>query len=81
MKFMSGVHMKVAGVDCFVTRSGYTGEDGFEIAFPKEHSETVAQVWRGARDTGAHAPPSRAHGSARPRHTQRGRRPPNGARA
>mmetsp|Transcript_15977 Transcript_15977/g.41316 ORF Transcript_15977/g.41316 Transcript_15977/m.41316 type:complete len:377 (+) Transcript_15977:48-1178(+) len=43
MKFMSGVHMKVAGVDCFVTRSGYTGEDGFEIAFPKEHSETVAQ--------------------------------------
>lgn len=42
MKFMQGVHMKVAGIDCFVTRSGYTGEDGFELAFKKEESEGMA---------------------------------------
>jgi aminomethyltransferase len=61
MKFMSGSHMKVAGVDCFVTRSGYTGEDGFEIAFKKEASESIASeickntdvmtIGRGARDS------------------------------
>lgn len=42
MKFMQGAHMKVAGVDCFVTRSGYTGEDGFEIAFAKELAPSLA---------------------------------------
>ena len=31
-KFMTGRNLKVNGVDCFVTRSGYTGEDGFEIS-------------------------------------------------
>jgi len=30
-KFMSARNLKVGGVDCLVTRSGYTGEDGFEI--------------------------------------------------
>ncbi|KAG8469409.1 hypothetical protein KFE25_005864 [Diacronema lutheri] len=42
MKFMQGAHMTVAGVQCFVTRSGYTGEDGFELAFKKEESEGLA---------------------------------------
>jgi aminomethyltransferase len=34
MPFMSSQSMSVAGVECFVARSGYTGEDGFEIAVP-----------------------------------------------
>ena len=31
-KFMEAARLKVANVNCFVTRSGYTGEDGFELS-------------------------------------------------
>ncbi|MDS0283645.1 glycine cleavage system aminomethyltransferase GcvT [Haloarcula onubensis] len=47
----------VAGVDSLVARSGYTGEDGFEILWPAADAETVWQVLEcqpcglGARDT------------------------------
>jgi aminomethyltransferase len=34
---------KVAGMDCFVSRSGYTGEDGFEISVPAEHAEALVK--------------------------------------
>ena len=41
MNFMYAKGMKVAGIDnCFVARSGYTGEDGFEIAVPKGSGAT-----------------------------------------
>ena len=33
MKFYNFAEMKIAGVDCVVSRSGYTGEDGFELYF------------------------------------------------
>lgn len=43
MVFMSGAEMDVAGVPCLVTRSGYTGEDGYEIAMPADKCEEIAR--------------------------------------
>jgi aminomethyltransferase len=44
MKFMDAGARKVASFDCFVSRSGYTGEDGFEISVPAEHAEQLATL-------------------------------------
>jgi aminomethyltransferase len=41
MKFMEAGPHQVDGVDCFVSRSGYTGEDGFEISIPATKAEAV----------------------------------------
>jgi len=66
VSFMSAMPMEVAGLDCFVARSGYTGEDGFEIAVPQgsaaQHGsvtvwealmahEDVKPIGLGARDS------------------------------
>ena len=42
--FMTAARLTVAGADCFVTRSGYTGEDGFEISVAAEQADTVARA-------------------------------------
>lgn len=44
MKFMDAGPHKVAGLDCFVLRSGYTGEDGFEISVPAADAERLAKT-------------------------------------
>lgn len=44
MRFMDAGPRRVGGIDCFVSRSGYTGEDGFEISVPAEHAETLAKA-------------------------------------
>jgi aminomethyltransferase len=42
MAFMDAGPRQVIGIDCFVSRSGYTGEDGFEISIPAEQAESLA---------------------------------------
>ena len=59
--FMTGARATLAGIDCYITRSGYTGEDGFEISVPAESAELLARkllsfdqvhaVGLGARDS------------------------------
>ena len=61
MRFMDAGRQRVAGLDCFVSRSGYTGEDGFELSVPAERVEELSKqlladdnVWPiglGARDS------------------------------
>jgi aminomethyltransferase len=61
LKFMDSGPRRVGGYDCFVSRSGYTGEDGFEISVPSQHAEAlvaalldnsdVLPIGLGARDS------------------------------
>ena len=44
MKFMDAGPHEVAGIACFVSRSGYTGEDGFEISVPAADAERLAKM-------------------------------------
>ncbi|MEO5335827.1 MAG: glycine cleavage system aminomethyltransferase GcvT [Magnetospirillum sp. WYHS-4] len=61
MGFMTARDLTVDGIPCQVSRSGYTGEDGYEISVPADRAEAlarrllaqpeVAPVGLGARDT------------------------------
>jgi aminomethyltransferase len=44
LKFMEAAHLTIAGIPCVVTRSGYTGEDGFEIGCAGEQGEVLAEA-------------------------------------
>jgi aminomethyltransferase len=44
LTFMTGGWFALAGAECFVTRSGYTGEDGFEISVPATHAIALART-------------------------------------
>ncbi|ABM04436.1 glycine cleavage system T protein [Psychromonas ingrahamii 37] len=43
MRFMDAMKIQLAGVECYVSRSGYTGEDGFEISVPAAQAEALAR--------------------------------------
>jgi len=61
LRFMSAAEATIGGRECLVTRSGYTGEDGFEISLPAEVAQEfarklitepeVAPIGLGARDS------------------------------
>lgn len=61
MTFMQFAAVTLDDIPCFVSRSGYTGEDGYEISVPSEHAEAlarrllaepeVAAIGLGARDS------------------------------
>ena len=44
LPFMSAAALDVAGIACFVSRSGYTGEDGFEISLAGAQAQALARV-------------------------------------
>jgi aminomethyltransferase len=54
LRFMDAAALSVAGIACVVTRSGYTGEDGFEIGCAAADAQALATLLleRGATPAG-----------------------------
>jgi len=44
LAFMTSEPLHIGDIPCIVSRSGYTGEDGFEISLPAEDAEDVARM-------------------------------------
>lgn len=44
MRFMDVKTLDLAGSECWVSRSGYTGEDGFEISVPADQAADLARA-------------------------------------
>lgn len=61
MHFLQARTLTLLGAPCLTTRSGYTGEDGFELSLPLEHAQAIVErllddsrvrlTGLGARDT------------------------------
>ena len=43
--FSNFCKLDINGVPCFLTRTGYTGEDGFELSIPDENAVTIAEAF------------------------------------
>ena len=44
LSFMTGGSFEIGGVEAWISRSGYTGEDGFEISVPADQVSEVAEA-------------------------------------
>ena len=53
MPFMSAMRVSVAGVDCLVSRSGYSGEDGYEISIPQNDAMGLSETLLGCAEVEA----------------------------
>ncbi|MBE0469087.1 MAG: glycine cleavage system aminomethyltransferase GcvT [Methyloprofundus sp.] len=61
LSFMQVLQTDINGMQCMISRSGYTGEDGFEISIAKQYAQLLAElilsfaqvqpIGLGARDT------------------------------
>jgi len=61
MAFMSAIQTRINGIECWVSRCGYTGEDGYEVSLPQASAEdftrnllshdAVEAIGLGARDS------------------------------
>lgn len=49
IRYYHFAHGKLADVEMMISRTGYTGEDGFELCFPNEFAE---RVWNAILDAG-----------------------------
>jgi len=50
MKFMDVVTTEILGAECWVSRSGYTGEDGYEISVPNSKAVELAEALLGMEE-------------------------------
>ena len=44
LTFMKGGAFRLGGIDAWISRSGYTGEDGFEISIPADEAARIAEL-------------------------------------
>ena len=67
LRFMNVAMLPIAGAECLVSRSGYTGEDGYEISVPAADAGRLARsAARGARGEAGRSRRAR-HAAARSR--------------
>jgi aminomethyltransferase len=53
MSFMTIATLHWGDIECIITRSGYTGEDGYEISIPAEDAEDVTRLLLGEAEVEA----------------------------
>ncbi|MFL4471598.1 glycine cleavage system aminomethyltransferase GcvT [Tateyamaria armeniaca] len=53
MRFMDVATLELGGTEAWVSRSGYTGEDGYEISVPANQAEALARTFLAHRDVEA----------------------------